>query len=460
MTDPGASRVTEGLVRDLAARLGPEHVLVDPDLTATYASDWTGRWTSRPVAVVRPGTTDQVAAVVRACADAGVSLVPQGGNTGLVGGSVPHQPHLSVIVSTRRLTALEPVDLATRQVVVGAGVTLARLQTHARGAGLRYGVDLAARDSATVGGTVATNAGGLRVVAFGDTRRQVVGLEAVMADSTVVSRLAGLAKDNSGYDLSQLLVGSEGTLGIVTAARLRLLPAPARPPQVALVGLGSPDEALRWLSTPGLVAAELMLEAGLSLVERVTGLAHPLDDRHPIYLLIEVEGDLPHSLVDHDVAVGESLWAYRERHTEAIATRGVVHKLDVAVPVDAVPELVRSVEQAMDQGSDGVPFYLFGHLGDGNLHLSVVASPAHGRGSASGPDLLRQIPVQEAVEELVYALVAGLGGTVAAEHGVGVAKTQWLSLSRTPSELAAQRALKHALDPAGLFNPSVLVPST
>ena len=321
-------------IRGLVEAVGAEHVLVDPDLTRPYGTDWTRRWTSTPAAVVRPADTAEVVVTLRACAEHGVGVVTQGGNTGLVGGSVPRVEgdRPAVVLSTRRLTRLDPVDAATRQVVAGAGVTLGALQRHAEHAGLRYGVDLAARDSATLGGTVATNAGGLRVVAFGDTRRQVVGVEAVLADGSVVSRLDGLAKDNSGYDLSQLLVGSEGTLGVVTAVRLRLLPPAPTSPQVALLGLPDVAAALPWLGLPGLTAAEVLLDRGLALVERVTGLPHPLAGRHPAYLLLEVEGALPEALADEDTAVGPDLWAYRERHTESIATRGQVHKLDVAVP--------------------------------------------------------------------------------------------------------------------------------
>ena len=226
---------------------------------------------------------------------------------------------------------------------------------------------------------MATNAGGLRVVAFGDTRRQVVGVEAVLADGSVVSRLGGLAKDNSGYDLAQLLVGSEGTLGIVTAVRLRLLPPPSASPQVVLVGLRDVAAALPWLRTDGLTAAEVMLDRGLALVEGVAGLRAPLAERHPVALLLEIEGELPEDLADHDTAVGAHLWAYRERHTEAIATRGPVHKLDVAVPVAAVPALVESIDRALGGAlSDPAAMpeaYVFGHLGDGNLHLNLVLGP-------------------------------------------------------------------------------------
>jgi FAD/FMN-containing dehydrogenase len=216
---------------DLRAALGADadaHVLTDPDLTESFGTDWTRRWSTRPLAVVRPGSVDAVAAVLQACHSHRAPVVTQGGNTGLVGASVPHRPD-SVLLSTTRLDHREPVDTVSGQVTVGAGVTLADLQAHARAAGLTYGVDLAARDTATIGGTVATNAGGLRVCRFGDTRAQVTGLQAVLADGSVISRLDGLPKDGAGYDLVALLVGSEGTLGVVTAVRVRLhQPTPRR----------------------------------------------------------------------------------------------------------------------------------------------------------------------------------------------------------------------------------------
>ncbi len=433
------------LVDDLKGCVGPDHVFSTPTSTEAYGTDWTRRWSARPVAAVRPANPDEIAAVLLVCAAHGIAVVPQGGNTGLVGGSVPRPGTSTVVLSTRRLTRLDPVDVAARQVVAGAGVLVGDLQRHAAAAGLRYGVNFAARDSATVGGTIATNAGGLRVLAHGDTRRQVVGVEAVLADGSVVSRLTGLAKDNSGYDLSQLLVGSEGTLGIVTAARLRLLPGPGVPAHVALVGLPDVSVALSFLDLPGLTAAELILDRGLAVVEEVAGLRHPLAARHPAYLLLEVEGDLPEDLADLDTAVGPDLWAYRERHTEAIATRGAVLKLDVGVPVGAVPTFVAALNAAwggaLSDAAATREAYVFGHVGDGNLHVNVV--------QRDGED-------SERLERTVYELVAELGGTVAAEHGVGVAKTRWLPLSRSPAELAAQRAIKDALDPGNLLNPGVL----
>ena len=257
-------------LEELRAAVGAEHVLVDADLTASYETDWTGRFTGRAGCVVRPKDTEQVAAVLRACDQAGVPVVVQGGNTGLVGGGVPAGGE--VLLSLTRLDELGEVDVAAGQVTAGAGVTLAALQAHARAAGLDFGVDLAARDSATVGGLVATNAGGIRVLRYGSMRAQLLGAEAVLADGSVVSRMAGLLKDGTGYDLVSLLAGSEGTLGVVTRARLRLVPrATAR--CVALLAMAGTQEAVDLLPglrerLPSLSGAELVFAEGMALVRK------------------------------------------------------------------------------------------------------------------------------------------------------------------------------------------------
>jgi FAD/FMN-containing dehydrogenase len=452
----------------LADIVGPAHVLVDAELRAPFETDWTRRFGGPARLVVRPGSTDEVAAVVRVAAARRVGIVVQGGNTGLVGGAVPARAASGsgvnpvMVLSTVRLTRLDPVDTVAAQVTVGAGVTLARLQETAEGAGLLFPVDLAARDSATVGGMVATNAGGLHVLRYGPMRAQVVGLEAVLADGTVVSRLSGLVKDNTGYDLSQLLVGSEGTLGIVTALRLRL--AAAHPEQVvALLGLAGTAEALQVLDAlrrrvPGLQAAELFFEDGLALVRAHAGLAAPLPRTWPAYLIVECAGltdpsealfevlselDLPEdsTAVATDPPGRARMWSYRERHTEAISALGVPHKLDVTLPQARLAEFELAVRGVVAETAPGSILVLFGHVGDGNLHVNVI-----------GPS-----PDDETVDGAVLRLVAAMDGSISAEHGVGRAKVQWLTLSRSAAELATMRALKAALDPEGLFNAGVLL---
>ena len=448
---------------DLEDRLreivGPAHVLTDADLRAPYETDWTRRFSGEARSVVRPAGTAEVAAVVRACADAGVSVTVQGGNTGLVGGGVPAGG--DVLLSLTRLTALDPVDPLEAQVTAGAGVTLERLQRHARAQGLDFGVDLAARSAATVGGLVATNAGGIRVLRYGSMREQVTGIEAVLADGGVVRRLVGLAKDNTGYDLAQLLAGSEGTLAVLTAVRLRLVPLlPAR--AVALVAVDSVEAALELLAAAraglaSLSAAELFLADGLELVRVHGGLVAPFPETHFGYVVVECSGrtdptdDLLEVLagspavtdatVASDATGVARLWAYREAHTEAINAAGVPVKLDVSVPLRELAGLVAELPGTVAAAAPAARPIVFGHLGEGNLHVNVLGAAERA----------------EEVTEAVLRLVASRRGSISSEHGVGRAKARWLSLSRSEPEVAVMRRVKAALDPAGTLNPGVLL---
>lgn len=399
---------------------------------------------------MRPRSTDEVADLVRECAAAGQAIVPQGGNTGLVGGSVPRRGE--VVVSLRALDDIGEIDVDAAQVTVGAGVTLEALQRHVRAGGFDFGVDLGARGSATVGGMVATNAGGIHVLRHGSMRAQVVGVEAVLGTGAVISRLTGLEKDNTGYDLVGLLCGSEGTLGVVTRVVLRLVPLPSEL-TVALVGVGSTREALdvlrRVRRLPSLRAAEWFHRDGAALVADTTGVRPPFEAE--TYLLLETTSDgedIASALGDAQVAVASDdtrraqLWEVRERHTEAINALGVPHKLDVSVPVRAIPEFEEDVRREVAARWPGTTVVLFGHLADGNVHVNVVGPP----------------PEDESVDDAVLRLVASYGGSISAEHGIGVAKRRWLSLSRTPEEIKAMRAIKQAFDPAGILNPGVLLP--
>ena len=427
------------LESELHDALGMTHVITDPDVTSPYGTDWTSRWSAPVRVVVRPGSTAEVVAVVRAAGAYGVPVVTQGGNTGLVGGSVPRPGQDAVVLSTTRLDTVGDLDPRSGQLTAGAGATLAAVQARARRARHTYGVDLAARDTATIGGTVATNAGGVRVCRRGDTRHQVVGVEAVLADGSVVSRLGGLAKDSTGYDLSGLLVGSEGTLGVVTAVRLRTHPA-TQAGTVTVVGCRDVDAALAHLAAnPAPWAAELMLAGGVDLVRRVAGLPAPLTRNWPVLLLLET-ADLPTLPADADAAVDPRLWEYRERHTEALATLaaelGVPHKMDVALPLDRLGAFLADLPASTRPH----PTYVWGHLAEGNLHVNVLGAT---------PD--------DPVDEAVLRLAASYGGSIAAEHGVGVAKAHLLHLTRSEAEIAAMRAVKRALDPDGLLNPGVLL---
>jgi FAD/FMN-containing dehydrogenase len=442
-------------VDDLLARLrevvGEAHVLVEPDVRAGYELDWTGRFRGTTPAVVRPGSTEEVAAVVQACGAAGVALVPQGGNTGLVGGGVPLGGE--VVLSLRRLSGLGPVDDLAGQVTVGAGVTLAAVQAHVEASGWAVGIDLAARDSATIGGMVATNAGGLAFLRHGGMREQLAGVEAVLGDGTVISHLGGLPKDNTGYDLAGLLCGSEGTLGVVTAVRLRLV-APVGDRCTALVavdGVAAAMRAVGALRRAGVVleAAELFLDDGMQLVCDHLGVARPLAAA-PAYLLVEWAGEVDDlgaieavdAVVADDAGRRASLWRYREAHTEAVNALGVPHKLDVTLPLPALAAFVADVPGAVAAVAPGSRVVLFGHVADGNVHVNVVGPPAD----------------DESVDEAVLRLVADRGGSISAEHGIGTAKKRWLHLARTEAELRAFRSIKGALDPAGILNPNVLFP--
>ncbi len=461
MTAPAATALEPVLAAELRAAVGEAHLLTDPSIVASYETDWTGRFHGRARCVVRPGDTAEVAAVMTAAARAKMTVCVQGGNTGLVGGSVPVDG--AVLLSTARLTALEPVEVAAGQVTAGAGVTLAALQRHVRAAGYDFGVDFAARDSATLGGMAATNAGGERVLRYGTTRAQILGIEAVLADGSVISRLAGLPKDNTGYDVASLLAGSEGTLGIITRLRLRLVPLLTER-AVALVAVDGIAGALTLLQTarnrlPSLEAAELFLADGLALVREKTGLPAPFAEEHPTYLVLECAGrtdptdDLLAALdacdadilLDATVATDtrgrHTLWAYRESHTEAINAAGVPVKLDVAVPLTALGELVAALPATIAAAAPQARLILFGHINEGNLHVNILNATDRA----------------EAVTDAVLHLVAAHRGSISAEHGVGRAKSRWLHLSRSPQEIAMMRAIRQGLDPDALLNPRVLL---
>jgi FAD/FMN-containing dehydrogenase len=456
----GSTAIDPGLAAALVEVVGRPHVLCDPEITATYATDWTGRFNGATPAVVRPASAAEVAEVVSLCRGYGTALVPQGGNTGMVGGGVPL--HGEVVVSLRRLDGLVAVDAAAGQLTAAAGVPLAAVQAAAREAGWSYGVDLGGRDSATIGGNVATNAGGLRVLRYGDTRAQVLGVEAVLGTAEVVSHLGGLLKDNTGYAIHALMCGSEGTLGVVTSVRLRLVPpAPAR--VVAILGFAGTAPAVAAAlelrrTLPVLSAAELMLEAGVDLVCRTTGAALPLAEPHPAYLLVEAASatdpavalseavDSLSGVQDAAVAVdpgpAAALWRYREGHTEAVNSLGPPHKLDVTLPRGVLAEMVDRLPGIVAAIAPGAEVWLFGHVCDGNVHVNVTGLA----------------PDADDVDDAVFRAVAEAGGSISAEHGIGTAKRRWLHLNRSQEEISAFRSIKRALDPDGVLNPHVMVP--
>lgn len=451
--------IDPGLVVALVDVVGRRHVLTEPDVVASYTDDWTGRFRGRTPAVVRPGSSTEVAEVVKLCREYGVALVPQGGKTGMVGGSVPL--HGEVVVSLSRLDTVGPVDASAGQLTAGGGAPLAAVQAAARKGGWMYGVDLGSRDSATIGGNVATNAGGLRVLRFGDTRAQVVGMEAVLGTGAVVSHLGGLIKDNTGYALPALFCGSEGTLGVVTAVRLRLVP-PTPERVVAILGFPGSSVAidaafLLRRSLPALSAAELMLDAGIELVCRVSGMPRPLTARHGAYLLVEAVGatdptpqlseavgSLEHvegAAVAVEPGPAAALWRYREGHTVAVNSLGVPHKLDVTLPSRVLAEMVEQLPGVVAAVAPDAQVWLFGHVADGNIHVNVTGVA----------------PDDEKLDDAVFRAVAEVGGSISAEHGIGTAKRRWLHLNRSDAELDAFRSIKRAFDPDGICNPHVLV---
>ncbi|HJP72029.1 MAG TPA: FAD-binding oxidoreductase [Candidatus Limnocylindria bacterium] len=449
----------DALLSALREAVGERHCLADAALRASYETDWTRRFSGEALVVVRPGSADEVAAVLRACADAGVGVVPQGGNTGLVGGSVPRGGE--VVLSLLRLASVGDVDVDAGEVTVGAGATLAAVQSAARKAGWDVGVDLGARDSATIGGMIATNAGGVNVLRHGPMRRQVLGFEAVMADGTILHRMPGMPKDNTGYDLAGLLAGSEGTLAAITAAHLRLVPQLARR-AVAVAGFASAQAAVTVAARArrelgSILALELFTDAGMELVLRHARIGPPFANRRPVYLLFEAasdEGDPTDELaalleaigagesavIANDEAGRHRLWQLRERHTEAVNAEGVPHKLDVSVPLSRYAEMVERSPQAVTAVDPSARTFVYGHVGDGNVHVNIL-----------GP-----APEDERVDDAVLALVLELGGSVSAEHGIGVAKVDWLVRDRGDAAVAAMRAIKRAWDPAGILNPGVL----
>ena len=432
------------LTENLAAIVGAEHVSTDPDVLATRATDWTSRYRGTASALVRPGNTDEVAAVLRTCRDAGAYVTVQGGRTSLVAGTVPE--HDDVLLSTERLTDIDDVDTASRRVRVGAGVTLAELQCVANAAGLLLGVDLAARDSATVGGMVSTNAGGLRTVRYGTMGDQVLGLEVALPDGSVV------------HDEASLFVGAEGTLGVITAVDVRLQPVPDHR-VTALCGFAD----LESLVSAGRVFRAIETIAALELIDgRAAGLAAehlglPNSVPGEWLLLIELAADtdptdrLADALdgipvcaepaVGVDAPTQQRLWQVRESVAEVVGLFGPPVKFDVSLPQSAVSAFERQSAALIRRHAPRALPLLFGHVGEGNLHLNVLRCDA-AQESYLYPEMMK--------------LIAAHGGNVSSEHGVGSIKRAYWAMSRTSAEIAAMRTIKKAVDPTGYLNPAVL----
>ena len=464
----------------LRAVVGEPHVLSGTDLSA-YEVDWRKRYRGRALAVVRPDSTEQVAAVVRLCAQHGVSIVPQGGNTSTVGGAVPDDSGSQVVLSLQRLQRLRGLDSANLTLTVEAGCTLQAVQQAAQGAGLLFPLSLASEGSCTIGGNLATNAGGTQVLRYGNARELCLGLEVVTAQGEVWNGLSGLRKDNTGYDLRGLLIGSEGTLGIITAATLRLFPQPATvvTAWVSCADLPACVEVLQRLQSafgPELTAFEVMNRASLNLVRhhlpqvaQAAGLSQA--PSAPWSILIELASGYAESVVHEqaertlhallagqvaqDVVVAQShtqshaLWHVREAIPLAQAAAGLNVKHDISLPVSAIPGFVAHVDAQITQRWPQAELITFGHLGDGNLHYNVQA----GGGDAAA--FLRDH--ESALNELVFDAVVARGGSIAAEHGIGQLRLGELSRRKDATALALMQHIKRALDPHNLLNPGRLI---
>lgn len=468
----------DGLLDKLQAVLGPKGISTDPDEMAPRLTDWRGRYHGKARAMLSPATAGEVAAVVTLCAAAGAPLVPQGGNTSMVGGATPDASGAALLLSTRRLNRIRSLDAGAGIAVCEAGVILATLQEKALEVGRRFPLTLGARGSATIGGLVSTNAGGTQVLRFGPMRSLVLGLEAVLPDGNLFEGLTALKKDNRGYDLRQLLIGAEGTLGIVTAASLRLVPAIGER-AVAWVGLDAAPKAMALLrhleATMGeaIESFELVPKSALDLVlEHIPGTRAPLAAPAAWNVLIETVSPMaapgPGPLLyeglrsalqsglagDAAIAASEAqandFWRLRDSISEAEKKDGPAAKHDVSVAVEAMAEFMTAAAASVETRFPGTSVNAFGHVGDGNVHFNVRA-PA----GAAGAWLEDE---GEAVSRHVHDLVTAAGGSISAEHGIGQMKLAELARLAEPARLHALRAIKRALDPGNIMNPGKLVP--
>ena len=463
---------SDDLVKRLKALVGPSGWTDDPEILAPRLVEWRDRWSGATPLMLSPASTGETSAIVRLCAAAGAPLTVQGGNTGLVGGQIPQG---EILLSTRRMRSIRDVDPVDDVLVAEAGATLAEVQSAADAFGRRFPLSLASEGTATIGGVVSTNAGGVAVLRFGTARDLVLGLEAVLPNGEVWGGLRRLRKDNTGYDLKGLLSGAEGTLGIITAASLKLFPRPAGK-ATAMVGVESPGAALdllaraREAADAGLEAFELMARQGLDFALRnIPGQRDPLPGRAPWYVLIEIASPDPVTasrqledllaaaasegvVLDAVIAAGEAqsaaLWSLRENQSAAQKPEGATWKHDISVPVSQVPRFIREASKAMAAFAPGCRISAFGHVGDGNIHFDVLRP----EGGDDAVHLARRAEGQARVHDIAIAL----GGSVSAEHGLGVMKAEEARRQKDPAEVALLTTIRAALDPGRILNPRVL----
>lgn len=466
------------LMQALADAVGPDALITRDEDMAPHLSDWRGRYHGVALAVVKPATTAEVAAVVRACVAAGVAMVPQGGHTGLCGGATPLPQGLAVVINLSRLNRVRALDPLNNTLCVEAGCTLAEVQAAAASIDRLFPLALASEGSCQIGGNLSTNAGGVQVLRYGNARDQVLGLEVVLPDGRIWDGLRALRKDNTGYDLKHLFIGAEGTLGIVTAAVLKLRPAMhAR----ALAWVAIPDPAaavsllgrLRGFCGDRVTAFELVGAAALDLVLRhIPGARAPLGTRSAWAVLVELEDAMAHAdlagmlesaladaveageaseaVIAQTLAQEQALWALRENISEAQRIEGISIKHDVAVPVSRIAEFLQRAERALKAEWPEVRIVAFGHVGDGNLHYNLSRADAQ-----HNPVF---IAASGRVSRIVHDLVAELEGSISAEHGIGQLKREELLRYKSPLELEMMAAIKTAFDPRGLMNPGKVLP--
>jgi len=464
------------LISAVEQRLGPKGVITDAAEIQPWLADWRGRYHGASAGILAPATTEEVAEIVRLAAEHRVPLVPQGGNTGMVGGAIPPDDGSAVLLSLRRMNRIRSLDAGSRLAVVDAGVILQTLHDAAHEAGLRFPLTLGARGSCTVGGLASTNAGGTQVLKFGTMRGLIAGVEAVLPDASVHDGLSALKKDNRGYSIDQLLIGAEGTLGVITAVAVRLVPAVASR-AVAWVGVDRPQDALSLLRflegrTQSVEGFELVADDALRLVlKHIPGTRAPLEESHRWHVLVEATTDAGHdvtaeiegilgdamadgligdAVIASSEAQAEAFWRIRDSISEAERAEGQTLAHDISVPVDAMPDFLIHASAEVERAFPGAVASGFGHLGDGNIHFHVRAG---GRSAADWYE--REGP---AITRFVDDLVTAAGGSISAEHGIGQMKVDELARLASPARLHALRAIKQALDPLGIMNPGKLVP--
>ncbi|HVK53406.1 MAG TPA: FAD-binding oxidoreductase [Burkholderiales bacterium] len=461
------------LVERIAAIVGPQGVITKPEEIAPYVIDWRRAYQGATSMVVRPANTEEVAAVVKACAESNTPIVPQGGNTGLCGGAVPRANGRELVLSLSRMNRVRATDLENDTITVEAGCILANIQQAASDANRLFPLSLAAEGSCQIGGNLSTNAGGVAVLRYGNARDLTLGLEVVLPNGQIWNGLRGLRKDNSGYDMKDLFIGAEGTLGIITAAVLKLFPKPKKT-VTAFVAVPDAQAAVALLSLvrnqcgDRLTGFEFMSRICIDLVlTHISGSHDPLFNPYPWYVLMELTDTLAISRLEealeetlteaieiglaHDavVAVSESqakaLWALRENIPEAQRIEGVSIKHDVSVPVSRIPELIQKAESALTNAFPGIRIVTFGHIGDGNLHYNCSKPNA--------ADNNALLAIQSEVNRVVYDVVTSLNGSISAEHGLGQLKREEITRYKSAIELELMRSIKRALDPNGLMNP-------